>query len=261
MLSAYRTMFRSILPLIEILGLQWFETATCERGFSIRTHTKTGQRYSMGTSLLAALMMIDINGPDIDSEEEVQKLVLAAVGRWKGFTERIPSRSSAGVERRRKSQSSSNAFAVLSGLEDVVLNDFLDDESFNSSMGLESEGSSSLPDPIPIETDAQRVAREERERAELDAVGGYKCDPGVTVEEVPEEVTFQILKKRFIAHRFQTGWEVGGVRLVEKRGANQGSFCIKYKTDKNLWLHELRKEDYGADKVWVLLNIPGKEKS
>jgi hypothetical protein len=201
-------MFRSILPLIEILGLQWFETATCERGFSIRTHTKTGQRYSMGTSLLAALMMIDINGPDIDSEEEVQKLVLAAVGRWKGFTERIPSRSSAGVERRRKSQSSSNAFAVLSGLEDVVLNDFLDDESFNSSMGLESEGSSSLPDPIPIETDAQRVAREERERAELDAVGGYKCDPGVTVEEVPEEVTFQILKKRFIAHRFQTGWEV-----------------------------------------------------
>jgi hypothetical protein len=55
--------------------------------------------------------------------------------------------------------------------------------------------------------------------------------------------------------------QVGGVRLVEKRGANQGSFCIKYKTDKNLWLHELRKEDYGADKVWVLLNIPGKEKS
>ena len=44
-------------------GVQWMESATCERGFSIRTLTKTGQRYWLGDSLLAAVMMIDMNGP------------------------------------------------------------------------------------------------------------------------------------------------------------------------------------------------------
>jgi hypothetical protein len=45
-----------ILPdlviLIEIEGVQWLETATCERGFSLRTQILTAQRYSMGDSLL-----------------------------------------------------------------------------------------------------------------------------------------------------------------------------------------------------------------
>ena len=43
------------------------ESAAWERGFSIRTLTtnfKTGQRYPLGDSLLAALMMIGLNGPD-----------------------------------------------------------------------------------------------------------------------------------------------------------------------------------------------------
>ena len=34
--------------LIEVVGVQWMESATCERGFSIRTLTKTGQRYWLG---------------------------------------------------------------------------------------------------------------------------------------------------------------------------------------------------------------------
>ncbi len=45
---------------------------TCERGFSIRTLTKTGQRYWLGESLLAALMIIDVNGPDIEAVDEVR---------------------------------------------------------------------------------------------------------------------------------------------------------------------------------------------
>ena len=46
-----------ILPdlviLIEIEGVQWIETATCERGFSLRTQILTVHLYSMGDSLLA----------------------------------------------------------------------------------------------------------------------------------------------------------------------------------------------------------------
>ena len=57
------------------------ESVTCERGFSIRTWapTKAAQRYSLGDSLLAALMMIDLNGPDIEEVDEVKALILESV--------------------------------------------------------------------------------------------------------------------------------------------------------------------------------------
>jgi hypothetical protein len=58
-------------PLIEAARVVDGDT-TCERGFSIRTLTKTGQRYWLGDSLLAALMIIDVNGPDIERVDEVR---------------------------------------------------------------------------------------------------------------------------------------------------------------------------------------------
>ena len=68
------------------------ESATCERGFSIRTLTtkfKTGQRYSLGDSLLAALMMIDLNGPDIEAVDEVKEVILESVNVWKNSKKRM----------------------------------------------------------------------------------------------------------------------------------------------------------------------------
>ena len=58
---------------------------TCERGFSIRTLTKTGQRYWLGDSLLAALMMIDMNGLDIETVDKVKALILKSVNAWKNY--------------------------------------------------------------------------------------------------------------------------------------------------------------------------------
>jgi hypothetical protein len=43
---------------------------TCERGVSLRTQMLTAQRYSMGDSLLACLMMICSNGPSLHQKEE-----------------------------------------------------------------------------------------------------------------------------------------------------------------------------------------------
>jgi len=48
----------AVCALIEI-G-QCMESAACERGFSIRTLTTIVQRYSLGDSLLAALMKMDL---------------------------------------------------------------------------------------------------------------------------------------------------------------------------------------------------------
>ena len=106
------------------------ESAACERGFSIRTLTKNGQQYSLGDSALA-LMMIDLNGPDIKAVDEVKALILESVNSWKNYEKRMPSRSSAGVPRpSRSAQGRINAYSQLSGLEDVVFNDFIKDDSF-----------------------------------------------------------------------------------------------------------------------------------
>ena len=44
----YHNLLSVTYTLIEVAGVQWMESATLERGFSIRSLTKTGQRYSLG---------------------------------------------------------------------------------------------------------------------------------------------------------------------------------------------------------------------
>ena len=74
---------RKILPdlviLIEIEGVQWLDSATCERGFSLRTQMLTAQRYSMSDSLLACLLIIVSNGPSLDQKEEVENFLLLSL--------------------------------------------------------------------------------------------------------------------------------------------------------------------------------------
>ena len=50
--DSLRKLLPDLVILIEIEGVQWLETATCERGFSLRTQTLTAQRHRMGDSLL-----------------------------------------------------------------------------------------------------------------------------------------------------------------------------------------------------------------
>ena len=52
----------------------------------------------LGDAPLAALMMIDMNGPDIEAVDEVKALILESVNAWKNYKKRMPSRSSAGVK-------------------------------------------------------------------------------------------------------------------------------------------------------------------
>jgi hypothetical protein len=47
------------------------------------------------------------------------------------------------------------------------------------------------------------------------------------------------------------------VKTLEKKGVNVGFFGVKYKTDRNLWLHQLAADQYGVGKLWVLLYVAG----
>ena len=67
-----------------------------------------------------------------------------------------------------------------------------------------------------METEEQTLEREQNEHDVLEALGEYKCDAGMSVENVPAVVNIKTMKGRFIAHKFSSGWAVGVVKSVEK---------------------------------------------
>jgi hypothetical protein len=54
---------------------------------------------------------------------------------------------------------------------------------------------------------------------------------------------------RQIAHKFESGWEVGVIKAFDKKGPHAGKFSVKYKDDPNWWTHSLLCEGYGKDKL------------
>jgi hypothetical protein len=66
----------------------------------------------------------------LDQKEEVEKFLLAVIARFKAFEKRVPSKSFVGKRPQRASASKakSSVLSELSGLENVLFNDFIDDE-------------------------------------------------------------------------------------------------------------------------------------
>jgi hypothetical protein len=149
----------------------------------------------MRDSLLACLMMICYNGPSLHQKEEVEKFLLAVIARFKAFKTRVPSNSCGGKRPQRASASKakSSVLSQLSGLENVVFNDFIDDELDSEDVS-EQRAAASLPDSVPIESEEERDANEAAEMTALDAVGDYEADPNVMLEDVPQDIVGKTLK-------------------------------------------------------------------
>ena len=92
----------------------------------------------------------------LHEKEEVEKFLLAVVARFKAFKRRVPSRG-CGVKPPQRASASKAKSSVLSGLENVVFNDFIDDELDSEDMS-EQRASATLPDSVPIESEEERVA-------------------------------------------------------------------------------------------------------
>jgi hypothetical protein len=150
----------------------------------------------------------------------------------------------------RKAQGRSNVYSQLSGLEDVVFSDFIKDDFISEGDGQVASGCASLPDPVVLETEEQMLEREQNERDVLDALGEYKCDAGMSVEDVPPIVHMKTLKGRLIAHKFNSGWAVGVVKRVEKKQSVAGQFAVNYMSETYCWTQKLNRKDYGVDKYW-----------
>jgi hypothetical protein len=68
----------------------------------------------------------------------------------------------------------------------MVFNDFINENDFiPEGDGQVASGAASLPDPVALETEEQRLEREQNESDVLEALGDHKCDIGMSVENVP----------------------------------------------------------------------------
>lgn len=253
--------FIDIMFLIEVKLLLFLETADCERGFSLRTLIKTKQRCSMGNTLLDVLMMISSNGPDLDDRDAVCKMIGRALLAFKDACKRFPSRSSANVPRTKRGGEKVSPLAQLRNWAEAVRNDGLDDEESvqdrqqgSEAVGAETEEQGQRNEeqdviarvgPFPANTDEWSVVEK------LDEM--YKC-PGKP--QLCKE-TEKLLKNKDIAFLVESGWEIGRVHMAEKSKARKGLFSVKIKGVKGWLCADLRRDNYGRDKVWVLLEKPG----
>ncbi len=174
-------------------------------------------QYVVDAAMRSTLMMMDTNGPDIQAVDEVKALILESVNTWKNYEKWVPSKGSQGTRAPRSAHATRNVNSQLSGLEDVVFNDFIKVDFIPQGDGQVASGSASLPDPVALETEEQTLEREENERDVLEALGEYKCDAGMSVENVPAVVKIQTLKGRLIAHKCSTGWAVGVMKSGKEK--------------------------------------------
>jgi hypothetical protein len=63
---------------------------------------------------------------------------------------------------------------LVSGLEDVVFNNFIKNDFIPEGHGQVESGSASLPDPVVLETEEQTLEREQNERDVLEGLGDYR---------------------------------------------------------------------------------------
>jgi hypothetical protein len=107
--------------------------------------------------------------------DELRELILESGNVWKNYKKRMPSSSSAGVTRpRRGGQGLRNVYSHLSGLEDVVFNDFIKDDFISEGNGQATSGSAPLPDLVALEKQEQRLESEQNERDVLNRSRGSK---------------------------------------------------------------------------------------
>ncbi len=107
-------------------------------------------------------------------------------------------------------------------------NDFIKDDFIPEGGGQVASASASLPGPVVLETEEQMLEKKQNERDVLEAMGEYKCDAGMSVEDVPAVVNIKTLKGRLIAHKFNTGWAVGVMKSVKrKKSAQRWPVCMQ----------------------------------
>ena len=93
---------------------------------------------------------------------------------------------------------------------------------------------------------------------------GGACAEWAVIEKLPADIlcpgapttckeTAKLMQKRAVAVKSTREWSVGTVHVMEKSKNNAGKFSIKVKGMQGWIICDLRRDNYGRDKEWVLL--------
>ena len=117
---------------------------------------------------------------------------------------------------------------------------------------------------VALETQEQRLEREQNACDVLEALSDYKCDAGMSVENVPAVVDIKTLKRRFIAHKFSTGWAVvKSVPHTEELASQFGFKCNRIKPPRNWRKPEVEaeyKKKFEDDKFEFIIDNPSRRR-
>jgi hypothetical protein len=103
-----------------------------------------------------------------------------------------------------------------------------------------------------LETEEQTLEREQNERDALEALGDYKCDAGMSVENVPAVGNIKAPKGRFSAHKFSTGGRWVWRRVWKRRRVLLASLQSSVSQTR---IAGINREDFGIHNYWVLLAV------
>ena len=224
-------------------------------------------------------MMICANGPDLHERDKVASHIGRGIMAFLAHQERYPARFSAGIPRRRTKKDDNDfrsALSQLAGHADAVLNDGQDSKEEEGDRRGSVEIDVRKPERVEngdkeranADVDIQQLAEMQKEM--LEEVGTY---PGITNHVAMPLPDFSLksmskhtawVKKRFVAHKFTTGWEVGQVHSkktktkisVDKAIDDEHiEWGVKYApTDgrkSEFHSHALAKEDY--ENLWLFV--------
>ena len=178
----------------------------------------------MKTDILDALMRVAIEGPEVEDKAALMLILRGALARFRAKKKRVPGRGNPGQTREvKKRRAKPTLRSVLS-----------------SEMEIEYE------DVLEIVRNAAR----------------FVPTAGQVVQALPpsEAELLAALKGKRIAHRWDGehgGWFIARVKKLETDGDKKGKWRVRYFAGQgyaaSIEHHSLKREENGADKIWVLL--------
>ena len=254
--------------LIEVLS-----SVECERGFSLMNLIKTKLSNRMNVATLDARLQVAANGPPIQDHAAVEAILEAAYAIWVSSCKRNIRKSHPGVAGR-KPKANRPSMASMEAELGSVGRDRADDmdaaphvvrtlrgddsgEEGDLDDGNGAEGTHGVPPPTQAELYA--------------SVAPFAPASEETVLPPPESTfdptTFNWVRRR-VAHKFDDGWYRGTYRRTCPSTAAQEyigkhEFFYQGKNSKGepyrtLEYHEFPLDEYGMDKLWVIVEVPFK---
>ena len=232
-----------------------YNTACCERGFSLMGLIKSYLRNRLYIETLDALMTIGMLGTRYVDINNATAFFEEAMDHWETQCMRSPHQARFGNSCARKKR------AVDSKTE-LPLDDY------GTSSGCTDQGLDSMADEDELDEAAPATTSAAEEGSvEYADVGCFSMPPNHLLQEAPMDMDAKTLQKAGkFAFKFPEGWETGTFKSVYKATGKAidterlGKTCLYFKAFKRYMYVDLKLSEYGCNNMWCTFKPQAKKK-